>query len=285
MCEEHATTHHVLHMRFEQPVVVEVLFRGETLPDATLGAVPRMPAFEPVRFELTAGSTILEMMATPEIAEQLAVYIVQTEMNVGDELYGEHLFESRFLKALRAVNPETRKGHFLSEHSLMLLEYGFRVTEWHSPVATGTVFWDSVQKDAVARVGPVLEELLDCIWCAIHSERLSLQGLGHKGVCSFIFDGAIAGAEVCAIRAIRAIRARHSRRSRQNVSYHNGIQYCTDSRHSRASSATKPTKPGRLARRGWPNSVSRPIRGLAVPSISSTRTITIIARGHRCMQP
>ena len=85
-----------------------------------------------------------------------------------------------------------------------------------------------------------------------------------------------------AIRTIRTIRARHSRRSRQNVAYHNGIQYCTHSRHSRArrhSSATKPTKPGRHTRRGRPNSVRRPIRGLAVPSIPSIRTIlnTIMA--------
>ena len=61
-----------------------------------------------------------------------------------------------------------------------------------------------------------------------------------------------------------------------NVAYHYGIQYCTDSRHSRASrhsSATKPTKHGRHTMRGRPNSVRRPIRGLAVPSIPSMRTI------------
>ena len=90
---------------------------------------------------------------------------------------------------------------------------------------------------------------------------------------------------MCAIRAIRTIRtirtirakhSRHSRRSRQNVAYHYGIPYCTDSRHSRASrhsSATKPTKPGRHTRRGRPNSVRRPTWGLAVPSIPSLRTI------------
>ena len=39
------------------------------------------------------------------------------------------------------------------------------------------------------------------------------------------------------------------------------------------SSATKPTKPGRHTRRGRPHSVRRPIRGLAVPSIPSIRTI------------
>ena len=60
------------------------------------------------------------------------------------------------------------------------------------------------------------------------------------------------------------------------------FRYSTDSRHSRASrhsSATKPTKPGRHTRRGRPNSVRRPIRGLAVPSIPSIRTIrnTIMA--------
>ena len=48
------------------------------------------------------------------------------------------------------------------------------------------------------------------------------------------------------------------------------LPLCRASKHS---SATKPTKPRRHTRRGRPNSVRRPIRGLAVPSIPSIRTI------------
>ena len=67
------------------------------------------------------------------------------------------------------------------------------------------------------------------------------------------------------------------------MAYHYGIPYCTHSRHSRASrhsSARKPSKHGRHTRRGRPSSVRRPIRGLAVPSIPSMRTIrnTIMVR-------
>ena len=75
---------------------------------------------------------------------------------------------------------------------------------------------------------------------------------------------------------VRAAGRNPSRHSRQNVAYHYGIPYCTHSRHSRASrhsSARKPSKPGRHTRRGRPSSVRRPIRGLAVPSIPSMRTI------------
>ena len=45
------------------------------------------------------------------------------------------------------------------------------------------------------------------------------------------------------------------------MAYHYGIQYCTDSRHSRASrhsSARKPSKPGSHTRRGRPSSVRKP---------------------------
>ena len=40
------------------------------------------------------------------------------------------------------------------------------------------------------------------------------------------------------------------------------------------------TKPGRHTRRGRPNSVRRPIRGLAVPSIPSIRTILNTIMAH-----